>query len=116
MYGTQLWGMMCRNNVEITQCFQNKLARSITEALWFARNKEIRNYRRLSYVCDEIKWYGLSYRQWLDSLVNILAVNLLDNSEDVWQLKCQYMLDLEYLSDSWTGSISEPVINFFTEP
>lgn len=93
-YGLQLWGTTANSNVEIIQRFQNKCLRMIVSADWFHRNDEIHSYVDLKTVKEEIIRYSESYEKRLNGHSNWLAIELLDNSDEVRRLKRKHVLDL----------------------
>jgi hypothetical protein len=94
-YGIQLWGTASSSNIEILQRFQNKVLRSISNAPWFTRNTEIHDYLEIPSVIDEVKRISIDYQERLSRHVNQLAINLLDNSNDIRRLKRYHVLELD---------------------
>lgn len=96
-YGIQLWGTSSYSNIDIIQKYQSKTLRLIAQAPWFVRNKNIHNDLDISNVKEEIKKYSMNYLNRLSSHENILAIALLDDSEEVRRLKRLHVLDLPFL-------------------
>lgn len=93
-YGVQLWGTASKSNVEILQRFQNKVLRNIINAPWYTKNTEVYEYLSVPLIKDEISKFNFKYQQRLNCHQNVLAVNLLNNSEEVRRLKRHHILDL----------------------
>lgn len=93
-YGIQLWGTASKSNIEIFQRFQNKVLRVLVNSPWYVRNSEIHEYLNMPTVKDEISRFSKKYQNRLESHVNHLAINLLDNSSSMRRLKRKHILDL----------------------
>ena len=90
-YGSQLWGVEAKSNIEIIQRFQNKLLRIITNAPWYISND--RNDLNISLVIDEVRRYSFNYMQRFANHSNPLAIALV-LYEDLKDLKVTiYQLD-----------------------
>lgn len=95
-YGVQLWGTAAKSHLEIVERFQSKVLRTITNAPWYIPNREIRSDLEVNSVKQEISEYSGRYLKRLDTHPNVLAVNLLDNSEQTQRLKRFKPLELPY--------------------
>lgn len=95
-YGVQLWGTAAKSHLEIVERFQSKVLRTITSAPWYIPNREIRSDLEVNSVKHEISEYSGRYLKRLDTHPNVLAVNLLDNSEQTQRLKRFKPLELPY--------------------
>lgn len=95
-YGIQLWGTTSNSNLEILQRYQSKTLRLIVNAPWFVSNKRIHKDLDIPLVIDEIKKFSTRYLKRLNNHSNILAISLLDETEEVKRLKRFHILDLPY--------------------
>lgn len=93
-YGIQLWGTASNSNIEILQRFQSKTLRTILNMPWYINNNMIHNDLQIKTIKEEITESSKRYINKLYSHTNPLAVNLLDNSEDINRLKKYNILDL----------------------
>lgn len=93
-YGIQLWGSASNSNVEILQRFQSKILRRILNAPWYVSNRTIHNDTGFPFVTEEVRKLSSKYLLKLNNHTNHLAVNLLDNSQNVYRLKRHNILDL----------------------
>lgn len=96
-YGIQLWGTASNSNVEILQRYQSKTLRLITSAPWFVNNNIIHNDLGVPKIVSEIKRFSTTYLNRLSSHPNLLALNLLDDSDEVRRLKRRHILDLPFI-------------------
>ena len=90
----RLWGSASTSNIEILERLQAKVLRIITNAPWFIANREILCDLKVSSVTDEVSKCSEKYLRKLELHPNLLATNLLDNSEDTHRPKRQKVLDL----------------------
>ena len=88
----------CYSNVDILQRFQSKTLRLITDAPWFVNNNIIHNDLNVPKIKDEIKRFSTNYLIRLSNHPNVLAITLLDDSDEVRRLKRLHILDLPFLS------------------
>lgn len=95
-YGIQLWGTASNSNIEILQRFQSKTLRIIANAPWFISNRNIHNDLKIPYIKDEIKKFSQNYLKRLSDHPNVLAITLLDDTDEVRRLKRPHILDLPY--------------------
>ena len=95
-YGIQLWGSASISNINIIQRFQSKFLRKLVQAPWYVRNDVIHNDTKVPSVIEEVKKYSTKYIKKLENHVNNLAVNLLDNSENIYRLKREDILNLQF--------------------
>jgi hypothetical protein len=95
-YGIQLWGSASTSNINIIQRFQSKFLRLILKAPWYIRNDVIHNDTKIPTVNDEVKRFSHKYIVKLEAHVNDLAVNLLDNSEHIFRLRREDILNLPH--------------------
>ena len=96
-YGIQLWGTASTSNIEIIQRFQSKTLRSIVDAPWFVSNNSIHRDLKVPTVREEIMRLWRTHISNLEKHPNHLAINLLDNSEDIYRLKRHKLLDLSLI-------------------
>jgi hypothetical protein len=82
------------SNSEILQRFQSKTLRSILNAPWYVNNHRINEVLQMNTVLTEIKKWNTKYLRKLENNSSALAVNLLDNSENVNRLKRYSVLNL----------------------
>lgn len=96
-YGIQLWGTASTSNIEILQRYQSKTLRLISNAPWFVNNNNIHNDLGVPKIHSEIVRYSTNYLNRLSYHPNILAINLLNDSDEVRRLKRHHVLDLPFL-------------------
>ena len=87
LYGCQLWGCAKDSNIRIIQRFQNKVLRSIVNAPWYVRNKDIHRDLKVPLVADEIRTMAARHHDRLQHHPNAEALQLLDNQQLVRRLK-----------------------------
>ena len=96
-YGSQLWGIAAKSNIQIIQRFQNKVLRIITNAPWYIRNDRISSDLNNPLVIDEVRRYSFNYMQCLANHSNSLLRALVLSKalyEDLRDLKLTiYLLD-----------------------
>lgn len=95
-YGIQLWGTANNSNIEILQRFQSKTLRFISNAPWYVTNKAIHRDLKILTVTEEIKKFSTRYLDRLSNHPNLLAINLLDETEELRRLKRIHVLDLPF--------------------
>lgn len=95
-YGIELWGSSSKSNLEILKRFEAKTLRKLCNAPWYVTNKTI--YRDLDIVPLEevIATKSIAYQRRLYNHPNHLSTSLLDNSEHVYRLRRESILDLPY--------------------
>lgn len=86
-YGIQLWGCTKKSNVQIIQRFQNKVLRGIVNAPWYIRNDDLHRDLNIDFVAKVIQYYAEAHEQRLHRHVNVEAIQLLDNTDQVRRLK-----------------------------
>lgn len=89
-YCIQLWGTASNSNIEIIQRYQSKTLRLIANAPWFVSNYSIHKDLQIANVKDEASRLSEKYLNRLSYHPNVLAICLLDNSEEVRRLKKRY--------------------------
>lgn len=97
-YGLQLWGTTSNSNIEILQRYQSKTLRLIVNAPWFVNNKIIHNDLKVCTVKYEINACSERYLNRISNHPNLLAITLLDDSNEVKRLKRYHVLDLPFRS------------------
>lgn len=95
-YGLQLWGTASNSNIEILQRYQSSTLRLILKAPWFITNEAIHKDLNMPTVKEEIKKFSTRYLDRLSNHVNTLAINLLDDSNEINRLKRHHVLDLPF--------------------
>lgn len=95
-YGLQLWGSTSKSNIDIIERFQSKTIRKIIQAPWYVTNEIILRDTKIPTVKEEISKTSNKYLTKLNNHPNFLAVNLLDNSEEIQRLKRHSVLELPY--------------------
>jgi hypothetical protein len=65
-YGVQLWGSASNSNIETLERFKSKVLRIITDASWYVPNAVIKHDLKVLLVRQEVRNYGVTYRQGLD--------------------------------------------------
>ena len=84
-YGIQLWGCTKKTNSSLIQRFQNKVLRGIVKAPWYVRNTDIHRDLQIDMVSDVVKKSATAHFGRLQSHVNPMMTNILDN--DVARLR-----------------------------
>lgn len=97
-YGIELWGTASNSNVEILQRYQSKSLRLITNSPWFVNNNNIHSDLGVPKVKTEIRRYSNNYLNRLSQHSNVLAIALLDSSDETRRLKRLHVLDLPFLN------------------
>lgn len=95
-YGLQLWGTTSNSNVEILQRYQSKTLRFLANAPWYMTNKQIHRDLECPFIKDEINRFSSRYIERLSNHSNVLAISLLDETEETRRLKRFHVLDLPY--------------------
>lgn len=96
-YGIELWGTASDSNIEILQRFQSKALRSITNAPYYITNKSLHNDLSMPFIKSEIKRYSSNYLARLSNHTNVLAIALLDETDEIRRLKRNHILDLPFI-------------------
>ena len=89
-------GTTSNSNTEILQRYQSKTLRLITNASWYVNNRCMHNDLNISIIIQEINNFSLKYFQRLSDYFNLLAITLLDDSEEIWRLKRFHILNLPF--------------------
>ena len=95
-YGVHLWGTTSNSNVEILQRYQSKTLRLLTNAPWFISNNSLHNDLKIPTIKEAINKFSERYLQRLSDHENVLAITLLDNSDEVLRLTRFHVLDLPF--------------------
>lgn len=95
-YGIQLWGTASNSNIEILQRYQSKPLRLCVNAPWFVSNSNIHNDLSIPTVKEEISRYSANYLNRLSNHPNVLAITLLDDTDELRRLKRSHILDLPF--------------------
>jgi hypothetical protein len=93
-YGAEQWGTASNSNIEIQQRFQSKILRTALNVPRHISNTMIHNDLQMNTVKEVISERTRKYLDKLKAHQNPLAVNLLDNSGDIYRLKRYNVLDL----------------------
>lgn len=95
-YGIQLWGTASNSNIEILQRFQSKTLRLITNAPWYITNKAIHSDLNIPFIKNEINRFSTTYLRRISYHENLLAITLLDETNETIRLKRHHVLDLPF--------------------
>lgn len=95
-YGIELWGTASNTTINFIERFQTKVLRVITNSPWFIRNKDIYRDLNVPTVKQVIVECSEKYLKRLEVHPNVLAINLLDNSEEINRLPLITPLSLPY--------------------
>ena len=93
-YGIQLWGCTSKNNIEIIQRFQNKVLRTIVNAPWYIRNKDLHRDLNVAMVQDEICRFAQQHAKRLSIHANDEVAKLIQIQNSQRRLKRVRPLDL----------------------
>jgi hypothetical protein len=80
--------------LKITERRHKKRLRLILNADWHIRNNQINKETDILTVSEEIRNHSRRYQTRLKNYPNLLAINLLDNSEERTRLRRHGFLDL----------------------
>ena len=94
LYGIEIWGTASNSNIQIIQRMQNKILSTFINAPWYTKNSEIHQYCDLPYITEEIQKRSIKLQEKLNAHTNQLAINLLDNIQEIRRLKRKKILDL----------------------
>ena len=86
-YGIQLWGCTKQSNIDIIQCFQNKVLRNMVNAPWYVRNNDLHRDLQVNVVSCEIQRFTQKHEERLHHHENGEAILLLDNAGIVRRLQ-----------------------------
>ena len=95
-YGIQLWGTSSNSNIEILQRCQSKTLRLMLNAPWYITNNNIHKDLSIPKVIEEVRSISSKYLERLSNHTNLLAISLLDDSEEVKRLKRFHILDIPF--------------------
>lgn len=93
-YGIQLWGTAATSNIEILQRFQSKVLRIIANVPWYVTNNTIHKDLKVATVHEEIKRFSHNYSERLRCHTNILAHELINDTNSKRRLKRCKPIDL----------------------
>ncbi len=93
-YAIAIWGCASTSLRNIIQRFQNKTLRTIAGAPWFVRNDTIHQDLRVPTVVEVIRFLATRHENRLHRHPNPLALNLLNNSEEIRRLRRRHCADL----------------------
>jgi hypothetical protein len=93
-YACQLWGTASKNNIKIIERWQNK--KLLMNADWYKRYNQINKETGILIISEEVRNHSRRYQTRLANHPNLLAINLLDNSEGRARLRRHGFLDLPY--------------------
>jgi hypothetical protein len=93
-YGIQLWGCAKKTTIKIIQTFQNKVLRSIVNALWYIRNDNLHRDLNMECVSTAIQKFARSHVLRLQQHDNEELRNLLDRTNRPKRLKRTMPLEL----------------------
>jgi hypothetical protein len=85
-YGIQLWGCTKQSDTDSIQRFQNKVLRNIVDAPCYIRKADIHRNLQMKMVTNEIRKFSKKQEERLLYYVNVEAIQVLDNSEQVRKL------------------------------
>jgi len=94
IYSVQLWDIAANSNIEIIQRFQNRYLRIIVNAPCYVTNDILHHDLNIPYIRDEIKKLNQRYAERLKDHSNILAIDLMSNTEVPRILKRKLPQDL----------------------
>jgi hypothetical protein len=83
-YGVELRGTASNSNIVIPQRFQSKILRTILNVPWCISNTTVYNDLQMNTVKEVISERTRKYLDKLNAHQNPLALNLLDDSEDIY--------------------------------
>ncbi|GBM21405.1 hypothetical protein AVEN_153461-1 [Araneus ventricosus] len=69
-YESPVWGAVAKTHINKLESARNKIARQITKAPWFVRNKQIRKELKLTPILDYFKKLAISFFHKLDNSTN----------------------------------------------
>jgi uncharacterized protein YeeX (DUF496 family) len=86
-YGIQLWGCASDSNIQVIQCYQNKVLKYIVDAPRHVRNSDLHPDLRIETVTDIIAKFAKSHEKRLQDHTNIEASRLLKVNNSTRRLK-----------------------------
>jgi hypothetical protein len=60
-YGIQLWGCASESNIQVIQCYQNKVLKCIVNAPWYVHNSDLHRDLGIETVADIIAKFANSH-------------------------------------------------------
>jgi hypothetical protein len=93
-YGIQLWGCTKQSNIDIVQCFQNKVQRNMVSAPWYVRNSDFHRDLQVNVVSSDIQRFAQKHEGRLHHHENVEAIQLLDNAGIVRRLQRKKTFEL----------------------
>ncbi len=93
-YGIQLWGCTKPSNRLIIQRSQSKFLRVLVDAYRYTRNEEIHRDLDIPWVDEVIRVFAQHYEERLHLHINVLALEMLDNTSDIRRLQRTKPFDL----------------------
>jgi hypothetical protein len=86
-YGIQLWGCASESNIQVIQCYQNKVLKCIVNAPWYVRNSDLHRDLGIETVEDIIAKFANSHAKRLQNHINIEVSRLLNVNNITRRLK-----------------------------
>jgi hypothetical protein len=85
-YGIQLWGCISDSDIEVIQCYQNKVPKCTVNAPWYIRNSDHRDLG-IETVTHIITKFTNSHEKRLQNHINTEAFRLLNVNNITRRLK-----------------------------
>jgi hypothetical protein len=86
-YGIQLWGCTSDSNIQVIQCYQDKVLKCIVNAPWYIRNSDLHRDLGIETVTDITAKFAKSHEKRLEDHINIEASRLLNVNNMTRRLK-----------------------------
>jgi uncharacterized protein YeeX (DUF496 family) len=93
-YGIQLWGCASDSNIQVIQCYQNKVLKCIVNTPWYIQNSDFHRDFRIETVTDIIAKFSKSREKRLQDHINIEASQLLNVNNITRRLKWKKPFEL----------------------
>jgi uncharacterized protein YeeX (DUF496 family) len=92
-YGIQLWGCASDSNIQLIQCYQNKVLKCIINAPRYVQNSDLHRDLRIETVTDIVAKFANSHEKRLQDHINIEASRLLNMNNITRRLKWKKLLE-----------------------
>jgi uncharacterized protein YeeX (DUF496 family) len=86
-YGIQPWGFASESNIQVIQCYQNKVLKCIVNAPWYIRNSDLHRDLGIETVTNIIAKFAKSHEKRLQDHINIEESRLLNVNNITRRLK-----------------------------
>ena len=96
-YGIELGRTASNSNIDILQIFQSKVLLSITKTPFYVTNKNVHKDLIIPFIKEELRNFSSSYLGSFSNHTNVLAITLLDETDEIQRLKRKHILRLPFI-------------------